>query len=136
MYGFRNVKFESDIASCKDLVLLERDGNIEVYHRTTDNLQMSQYNLKEIAYVFYGNKLADIILAFPRPNYQGGLIDTLFSQFGKGEKDKIDLDKYRWKSKKVVIVYDENPFKQEATLLMMSIPMNRIKTKAVKKSTL
>src|ERR1044071_5376805 len=61
-YGFRDLKFEQAIESCKTMVVLEDDGDMKFYTRQDDLLEQGGIKLKSIEYGFYKGKLACVTL--------------------------------------------------------------------------
>jgi hypothetical protein len=106
-YGFRDAKFEMLLNSFKNLEKFDDEFN--GYTLNSANLKLGEYELKDISYYFYDNKLYNIVITVEMGYLnQHGILDILEKAYGKGIlKEPSDVEQlYSWKGNKVKMTYD------------------------------
>jgi hypothetical protein len=103
-YGFRDIKFEQDINTLQNMILIGESNNEQYYTRTTDILRIENYDLQHITYGFYKGRLFTVILEAKGPENSRGLMAALLRAYGNGQVNRIE--KYRdWIGDRVMIRY-------------------------------
>jgi len=104
-YGFRDLKFEQPIASCKNMVILEDGDDMKFYTRKDDVLEQGGTKLKPIEYGFYKGKLACVTLNVAPDADPAPLLKSLEADFGAGRKSPSKPGKFYWFGQKVLMDY-------------------------------
>ena len=133
-YGFRDAVLESDISTFENLVVVEEDNGQKICQRTSDKLEVGDYELKGITYVFYKDKLSTIILTTEGLTNSRGLFNIIQTQYGNGFKSNQYLEGYVWTGKRTNMVYDQNSITDDASLFIISKPMSKLKENGDKES--
>jgi len=116
-YGFRGIKLETPIDSLTGMVLIgdSAKGREKWYTRTYDNMQVGEYNLNNVFYVFFHGKLEKIIIVTKGLANSRGVLEMLQDLYGRGFKDDI-REEYYWKGTKLTLLYDENSITNDAEI--------------------
>jgi hypothetical protein len=108
-YGFRDLKFEQSIKTCKSMELIEDDGDLKFYHRKDDTLELGGANLKLIEYGFYKGKLATIVITAASEADAAALLKSLETDYGPSRKSPRNNGKLYWFGQKVLVDYMPSP---------------------------
>ena len=119
-YGFRNFKFEMNIADCKNMKQLSGNGDYKYYTCTDDTLSWGQYPIKELSYGFYHGKLYWIALKVNDSKNSRGVLRLLESTYGPGRKFNEYSETHGWDGEKVKMAYNENTFNKNAIINIWS----------------
>lgn len=106
-YGFRDAQLEADTSAFRDLVLVEKNKNDQLYHRSGDKMTVGDAQLDEIAYFFHRGKLSSIKIGTKGYTNSKALLNALRAQYGFGERPNQYMEKYSWSTKRVLLVYEE-----------------------------
>src|SRR5258708_6729299 len=85
-YGFRGLKFEQSIDSCKGMTLLEADDEVKSYARKDDSLELGGAKLKSIDYGFYKGKLAPVVITSEPDPHGAALLKAFEQEYGPSHK--------------------------------------------------
>ena len=104
-YGFRELKFEQSLKSCKDMVVIEEDGEMKFCTRKNESLLLSGAKLKSIEYGFFRGKFATVTVIAATEFDGDMLFKSLEADYGPGRKAPRNITKYYWFGQKVVTDY-------------------------------
>lgn len=121
-FGFRDIKLETTYAefSPKGLVKSSEDGDVKIYKLKNENLAIGDYKLQSISYVFYKEKLSQIMIETKGFANSNGLLEVLKSQYGEGYKSNRYIEKYLWSGSKAGLYYNQNSINKDAVLIIFS----------------
>jgi hypothetical protein len=108
-YGFRDLKFEQSISTCKGMQLIEDDGEMKFYHRKSDRLELGGAKLKLIEYGFYKGKFATVVITAAGVPDATTMLKSLEMDFGPAQKSPRNSHKLYWFGKKVLVDYMTSP---------------------------
>jgi hypothetical protein len=108
-YGFRDLKFEQPVETCKGMVLIEDDDDLKFYTRKGESLELNGAKLKTIEYGFYRGKLATVVLMAAGESDAAPLLKSLEADYGPGQKSPRNPDKLYWFGKMVLLDYMPSP---------------------------
>lgn len=106
--GFRDAIFGTNVTEFKNLVKVDEAGDKVYYKRTTDDLKLGDYQLKNISYGFYKNKLYCVMISIEGYSNSRGVLGILQAAYGKGSQDNEYIEEYVWFGSVVYMDYDEN----------------------------
>ncbi|MCG3149646.1 MAG: hypothetical protein PCFJNLEI_03111 [Verrucomicrobiae bacterium] len=104
-YGFRDLKFEQELAACPGMTLVEDSGDLKFYARPADALEQGGVKLKSIEYSFYKGKLANVMLTVAGGVDPTPLFKSLQTDYGTAQQSPNKPGKFYWFGKKVVVDY-------------------------------
>ena len=128
-YGFRDLRWGTELVSLTDFVKLETDSGIKdvkEYKRKNDKLTLGQADLQSIVYAFWRDQFFTVtIWAEGEKNYLA-LRDYSINEFGKNYHDDKTGTKYLWSNtlSDVMLKFDEND--QIGVLWMRSRKIDRL----------
>lgn len=123
--GFRNYIFGTNISQYPDLKeIADEEG---YYTSLIDTLKIGDYDLKRIAYSFYKDKLTEIVIETEGYLNSRGFLSILQKAYGSGYKPNRYMEKYAWLGKKVKMMYQENSITNDATVLIFSVELSKLK---------
>jgi hypothetical protein len=134
-YGFREMKFESDVSAYPDLVKLpveDANGPQQLYTRPSDQLKVGDATLSAIVYEFYNGKLATVTLETVGTNNTIALQDALRAQYGPGYPALKFTDEVLWTSSKVRMYYRRNSISGDGRVRMASKEMDKQREQGAK----
>jgi len=108
-YGFRDLKFEQSVETCKGVALIEDDGDLKFYSRKEDGLELGGAKLKSIEYGFYRGKLATVVITAAGEADAAPLLKSLEADYGPGQKSPRNPNKLYWFGKRVLLDYMPSP---------------------------
>jgi hypothetical protein len=124
-YGFRDLKFEQPVDTCKEMVLIEDDDDLKFYNRKGEGPDFNGAKLKTIEYGFYRGKLATVVLVAAGDADAAPLLKALEADYGVGQKSPRNPEKYYWFGKKVLLDYMASP-SGPASVGMWSKPLQAL----------
>ncbi len=124
-YGFRDLKFEQSITTCKDMALLEDDGDLKFYTCKNDSLEQGGARLLRIEYGFYKGKLANVTITASDDANAATLLKSWEADYGPGRKSPRNNNKLYWFGQKVLVDYLPSPT-GPASLGMWSKPLQAL----------
>jgi len=121
-YGFRDMKFGTDISEYQTMSLVEssKDSLTKYYIKTDEKLNIGKFDLKSINYGFYKGKLFFVYIKTKGYINSRGVLATLEELYGKGYQSNQYIDNYDWFGNLVVASYDENSITNDAKIMIDS----------------
>jgi hypothetical protein len=123
-YGFRDMKFETLIENANDMSLItdtidnkRGNKNIQHYIKTSDSLNVGDYDLKSIKYEFYKGKLSVIYLRTKGYTNSRGILAILKNLYGIPFQSNQYIEEYLWNGARVDLFYDENSITNDALIM-------------------
>ena len=137
---FRGINWAENIKNLPNMVYRgkvgsEKDGKPvrKIYRREKDNRKIGLIKLREILYVFYEDQFYQGILFYDGWNNHRGMLGTLVSAYGKGEKVP-DKERYTWVGWKdgkehtlISLQYDEQVKRGAAQFMYYPIAIKVVK---------
>jgi hypothetical protein len=111
--GFRDVKFGDPPK--EGMALIENDGQLKFYHRSSDDLTVGTGRLSGITYGFYKGRLMSVLLSTRGLVDSRALLATLQAAYGPGDQQNEYLEEYFWLGNVVRAVYSQKPISNDAT---------------------
>ena len=120
--GFRDYKFGIPTEEISNLKLVEasKDSLTKVYSKTDDKKQIGEYDVENIYYSFYKNKLSFILLKTKGYLNSRGVLNVLVSLYGNGFQSNKYIEEYYWLGKVVTLSYKENSINNNATIIIQN----------------
>jgi len=134
--GFRGIKWGQELSSIPGMIHHAKTPVGEnIYKKTDDKLTIGGAELQNIFYVFWSDKLMSVYITAEGLQNWESLRDTVFTKFGKGQRDSDDQP-YGWVDKKarMTLAYDKK--KKESRLKIFSLDVLNQKEEDLKKKTL
>lgn len=125
-YGFRSVKLESDFSTFEDMVLKEKEGSIDFYTRTSDELTIWNYSIEPILYGFYKNKLLAIAISTKGLSNSRGVLEVLQAQYGQGYQKNRYIKDFVWDGQKTRLTYNENSITSDSNIMIISKDLSKL----------
>jgi hypothetical protein len=126
-YGFRDLKFEQPVATCRGMVLVEDDGDLKFYTRKEERLELGGAKLKLIEYGFYRGKLANVTINAEGKSNSEALLKVLQKDYGTGIQAPHTFDKLYWFGQKVLVDYMSSAGGEKSSCGMWSKPMQALR---------
>jgi hypothetical protein len=126
-YGFRDLKFEQPIETCKGMVLVEDDGHQKFYTRKDENLEFEGAKLKLVEYGFYKGKLANVTINAEGKTNSVALLKALEKDYGAGLPSPRTHDKLYWFGQRVLADYMASDGGEKCSCGMWSKPMQALR---------
>ncbi|WP_026463957.1 hypothetical protein [Adhaeribacter aquaticus] len=109
-FGFRDVTFETDLSSFKNLKLVEElSESVKIYRRPDDKKVVGSANLSDIQYLFKDGKLSSVMLLSKGTRNNQNLLSYLRSMYGKGNRPDPKKANYFWYGLKTTVSYAVDP---------------------------
>jgi hypothetical protein len=119
--GFRDLKFGD--SPTNDMVLKEDGGDSKYYFRPRDELTIGRAHMDRLVYGFYKNRLAAVLINTKGLWNSRALLDVLRQAYGYGSQPNEFMQRYTWRSARVIISYDGNSITRDASVWFFSIPL-------------
>jgi hypothetical protein len=127
-YGFREAKFETPLSSFNNLKKVnEEPTGLISYNSTNENLNLGNYILDEIRYVFYKEQLAAVAIVTKGESNSRGVLKILQVAYGNGYQGNEYIEEYYWYGQKVIMSYDQDSITGDAIILIFSIKLSNIR---------
>lgn len=104
--GFRDIKLESAYSEIKDLILIMEEGDIKYYRKTSEELTINDFELSQIIYGIYSDKLYFIIIRTIGADNSKKLLEYLNQEYSEGQQNHNIPDTYTWFAKNAGLVYE------------------------------
>jgi len=114
--GFRGIKWGTEIKTLKDMKLKEDDGDSKFYKRKDDKLKIGDADLQYISYSFYKNQFYLVMIGFQSLTNFTKLKETLFEQYGEGNRTNRFMERYFWFGADVSITLDYNEIRETGSI--------------------
>ena len=105
-YGFRNIKLDESFNNFEDLKLLRESNGVKYYTRDYEDLKEDNFEIHQIVYGFYDNKLYFIVIQTIGEQNSKALLEYLNREYGEGQLNHNISDSYTWFAKKAGLVYE------------------------------
>ena len=118
--GFRGQKFGTLFSEFQGLNLDREEGELKLYTKKDDNLQLGPVKLETIVYHFFQDKFFAVSLHAQNRDNTLSLLRVAQAAFGRGnqrENAKDDLDR-SWLGKTAEAFFNVNPRTEEGTLFI------------------
>lgn len=104
--GFRGLKWGTHSSELTDMSLIESHGDIKIYVRKNDKMQMGDAKLKKIIYAFYKDRLFSVSIKYS--SYQNflKLKQFFFQLYGNGNQPNIYMKRYLWFGSEAGITFE------------------------------
>jgi hypothetical protein len=99
--GFRGMLWGDPPAKLGGAHLLENDGVLTVYDRSSDRLEVGDAQVKHIVYYFYRDQLESVIIKYKGINNFYALQRSLNATYGTAEPSNQAPQAYVWRSNAV-----------------------------------
>lgn len=127
-YGFRDAIFGMNLSEFDTTMLCSFQPYSEkICDKIDENLTIGSYGVNAINYFFYKNLLYEVMIETKGILNSRGVLGVFQQAYGPGVKNNMYIENYIWKGRKVIMVYDENPITYDATILIQSRPLLKIK---------
>lgn len=127
-YGFREAEFETPLSSFKNLKkVYEEPSGLIHYNSTNENLNLGNYVLDEIRYVFYKEQLAAVAINTKGESNSRGVLKILQDAYGNGYHVNEYIEEYDWFGEKVIMSYGQNSITGDAQIFIWSIKLSDIR---------
>lgn len=113
-FGFRDAQCESSLDKFKGMQLIEDYGDEKYYRRKGENLTAGDARLQSIAYGFYKRQLFFILIKTSGLLNSRNFLTVLQAAYGSGFQPNQFMERYLWFSKKIEVLYEENPINHNA----------------------
>jgi hypothetical protein len=120
--GFRGIKWGTNINNIENMVL-EEEGEMKHYSRSTDNLKIGSSVLDHIIYSFYKNSFCDVYIRTTGYSNFKHLKDAIFTYYGKGYQDNEYIEDWLWDKYDVLMVLKYNEFSEETVFYIFYKPI-------------
>jgi hypothetical protein len=118
--GFRGQKFGTEFSQFQGLTLEKDTGDLKLYIKKDENLQLGPVKLTTIVYHFFQDKFFGVSLHTENRDNTLGLLRVAIAAFGQGDQSsnaKDELDR-SWDGKSVEAFFNVNPKTEEGSLLI------------------
>jgi hypothetical protein len=118
--GFRGQKFGTELSQFQNLTLDRDEGDLKLYTKRDENLQLGPVKLGTIVYHFFQDKLFAVSLHTESRDNTLGLLRIAVAAFGEGNQSaeaKDDLDR-SWEGKNAEAFFNVNPKTEEGSLII------------------
>jgi len=118
--GFRGQKFGTSFSEFQGLTLEKDEGDLKLYTKKDDNLQLGPAKLEKIVYHFFQDKFFAVSLHTQDRENTLRLLRVAQTAFGQGNlrpNAKDDLDQ-NWLGKTAEAFFNVNPKTEEGSLLI------------------
>jgi hypothetical protein len=118
--GFRGQKFGTELSQFQNLTLDRDEGDLKLYTKKDENLQLGPVKLETIVYHFFQDKFFAVSLHTESRDNTLGLLRIAVAAFGEGNQSseaKDDLDR-SWEGKNAEAFFNVNPKTEEGSLII------------------
>ena len=118
--GFRGQKFGAAFSQFQNLTLDRDEGDLKLYTKQDENLQLGPVKLGTIVYHFFQDKFFAVSLHTDTRDKTLGLLRIAVAAFGEGNQNpeaKDDLDR-SWEGKNAEAFFNVNPKTEEGSLII------------------
>jgi hypothetical protein len=118
--GFRGQKFGTEFSQFQGLTLEKDTGDLKLYTKKDENLQLGPVRLGTIVYHFFQDKFFAVSLHAENRDNTLGLLRIAIAAFGQGNQNpnaKDDLDR-SWDGKTAHAFFNVNPKTEEGSLII------------------
>ena len=105
-YGFRNIKLDDRFNNFEDLKLIRESNGVKYYTKEYEDLKEDNFEIQQIIYGFYDNKLYFIVIQTIGESNGKALLEYLNKEYGEGQLNHNIPDSYTWFAKKTGLVYE------------------------------
>ncbi len=133
--GFRGLKWGTNIADVKGMVLEADAGNDKSYFRKEENLTVGDAKLEYITYYFYKGQFASVIMKVKGETNIDQLLKSVVAAFGsetmQNKPSENEGRKYVWRETKnrpvAMLFHVKSEVGPTATFFMCYMPISAIK---------
>jgi hypothetical protein len=122
--GFRGIKWGTNINALPDMGLIDSDGETKFYIRRNDKMKIGDADVDKIVYGFYKTRFFYVRIKFNNFSNFTRLKETLFSQYGQGDKPNQFMEKYFWHGAAVSISFNYNEIGKKGEIYYFFIPVS------------
>ena len=118
--GFRGQKFGTEFSQFQNLTLDKDEGDLKLYTKKDENLQLGPVKLATIVYHFFQDKFFAVSLHTENRDNTMGLLRIAVAAFGQGNQSteaKDDLDR-SWEGKNAEAFFNVNPKTEEGSFII------------------
>jgi hypothetical protein len=142
--GFRNIKWDTDISTLKDMIIIENSepaelwlSDMKAYRKKNDELKIGDAKLESVAYLFHKDKFEGAFIVFYGSSNWDTLKEATFEKFGKGMQTNKFKEEYIWIGNKTVALLYYYEITEKGFLMINSmksfVRMLEAKKEAAKK---
>ena len=113
-YGFREGIFEKPKESIYSIVEFEKG----TFATPLEILSYGEYRLRDVIYRFYKGQLTYIRIRTVGSVNSQGVLKLLQAEYGQGEQEDKNIEKYLWKGRKVTMTFDQDPETKDAIIIL------------------
>jgi hypothetical protein len=121
-YGIFGVSLESSLDSLSGKLFKGKRMKKDIYVLEKQSLALGQAKLSGVQYLFYKNKLHSIVLQAGNAKESENLLAFLEFFYGPGLKEGFS-PLYKWKGKKVEMIYEQNILTKTCEVMIISKAM-------------
>jgi hypothetical protein len=124
--GFRGIEWGQSFDSVPDMEFIKTepsDGDISVYSRKNDRLQIGYVELEKIEYCFWKNRFYKAVIYTKGFGNWKGLQESTFERFGRGFQPESKKEEYAWFGNKarMILIYDDETTQGVLTIFSKEI---------------
>ena len=125
--NFRGIEWGTNISAIKNqMMLVSGSGELKIYSRKTDKLNIGDAKLINIRYGFYKNRLFFVAIKYANYSNFAAIKLTFFQIYGEGRKRNRYMENYDWGTlTPVAIVLDYNDISKEGSVMYLQNAINK-----------
>lgn len=127
--SFRGMKWGTSLKDLTDMSVATGQKEDHLYVKKNDKLQIGDADLTGIRYGFYKDQFYSVWIRFDSFSNFQKLKETLFQQYGTGEKTNPFMDNYYWFGANVLIYLDYNSIAKRGSIMYSYKPIMEEKKK-------
>lgn len=120
--GFRGIKWEAQASSVSGLRQIADDGNLILYEKNDDELQMGDVRLEQVIYGFYKGRFYMGMVYFPTAGFKR-IEEMMTRQLGQPAKPDNTSSKLIWDSNNVSVLLTLANSSDQGRLVYMYKPI-------------
>jgi hypothetical protein len=106
---FRGIKWKTHVSEISSMKLLARDGDLQFYEKSDENLKIGEAPLDRIVYGFYKDEFYNVFLYYSSLPTFSRIKEVFTQNYGEPYQPNQYVDKYFWYGKHVdiLLTFDE-----------------------------
>ena len=120
--GFRGIKWATEAASISGINQIAGEGNLLLYEKSDDQLQMGEVKLDQVIYGFYKGRFYMGMVYFPTAGFKR-IEETLTRQLGQPAKPDNTPSKLIWDGDTVSVLLSVGESADQARLVYLYKPI-------------
>jgi len=134
--GFRGIKWGTKIETLRNMIKYAVQGDVVIYARHNDKLQIGSAELEGIYYFFWQDKFCSVSIKAKEDLNCIALKEEAVAKFGNGKQHSEYVENYTWgniSTGKTFMLFKYNRLSNEARFMMYSVKIWLMQDKDNKK---